>query len=593
MFGGPVLFFELLLGSRRNRLWVFRYIYAAWLLVQFFVLYLLYLIEAYADSNSTGRFAVDYVTMFIWQQLILLTIATPALVAGAVTDEKERGTLQYLLTAELLPVEIVVGKLVGRLAGVLSIFLAGLPFLCFVGSFTSIGLVGILVVILELALAAFALAAASMLASVWARQTRDAVLSLFAVGVIAWVVGLAARVTVSRATLAGTPKSMGLDVLRAVASLAEAFDPAWVLEPALAGDDTRALFVRLFWHALVWGSVATVCATLAILRLRAAYVKQLEGSGKRKRQLLWSARPNVNNEPITWKERFVVGLAPLPWFRYVPRWLGLCLIVFFTLLAGLTVLGAAASVAPWEYVAAIGTGQFGRLTIDKAMAGEAFAGLGIAVVVLASMIVGIRCSGAITGEREKHTWEALLLTPLSTPQLVRAKLWGVIGSTYPYLTAFAVPMLFCMLLADPLLLIFLAVLLVVTWLAMFYAGASGLWCSARSKSSWRSLLGTMGWAYLGGAVMFAVLSPLLFFVYLFISVIMMIFSQAYGVRLPNLNLNLFVIGTAIFLAVGFLLGSWFFLKEAEKRVADYDRTRHWRDEPRRPIRRIRDAIPVD
>ena len=41
------------------------------------------------------------------------------------------------------------------------------------------------------------------------------------------------------------------------------------------------------------------------------------------------------------------------------------------------------------------------------------------------MVVGIRCSGAISGERERLTWEALLLTPLETRYLVRGKLRGI------------------------------------------------------------------------------------------------------------------------------------------------------------------------
>ena len=44
----------------------------------------------------------------------------------------------------------------------------------------------------------------------------------------------------------------------------------------------------------------------------------------------------------------------------------------------------------------------------------AFFLLGRCVLVVASLVIGIRCSGAISGEREKQTWEALLLTPLAT-----------------------------------------------------------------------------------------------------------------------------------------------------------------------------------
>src|SRR5207253_10625607 len=38
---------------------------------------------------------------FVRTQIVLLLLATPAFVAGAVTDEKRRGTLQYLIAADL------------------------------------------------------------------------------------------------------------------------------------------------------------------------------------------------------------------------------------------------------------------------------------------------------------------------------------------------------------------------------------------------------------------------------------------------------------------------------------------------------------
>jgi ABC-type transport system involved in multi-copper enzyme maturation permease subunit len=595
MFGGPVLYIELLLGSRRTRLYLFRLIYAGWLLLQFGFWYLIYLIGSYSDPQGTARFGTDYIELFVYQQLILLTLATPVLAAGAITEEKERGTLQYLLTAELSATEIVVGKLIGRSLGVLSIFVAGIPFLCLMANFTGMGLLGVVVVLVQTVLATFALAAVSMLASVWARHTRDAVLGLYAVGGLVWGAGaLMALLTTRTPTTPGTRSSLLFQVFAAGGGVFRALDPVHVLEPALKGADAGGLLYRLGWHIVAWGGVGFLCLALAIVRLRPAYVRQIEGAGKRKRQLLWSARPGIGNQPITWKERFVVGLAPLPWFRYIPRWLGITLVAILSTLAGLMVLSTAAGLGPEQLVMLALRGDFGRIVINPVSAGSAFMWVGGAVTLLASLVVGIRCSGSITGEREKHTWEALLLTPLATPQLVRAKLWGVIGSTYPYLIAYAVPMCFCMFLADPMLVIHLAIQLGVIWLAMFYVGAAGLWCSAGAKSSWRSLLGTVAWGYLGGAAIQAVLSPVLVFVWLFVRLVVFVIEQAYGVALPIVNLGAFFLGTAVFLGLGFLLGSWFFLKEAEKRVADYDRARHWHDEPRSHRRRIiREALPVD
>src|SRR5690242_1266486 len=177
---GPVFSLELLLGSRRGRQYVFRWIYGGWLVLQLSFLYFLYLNDQ--DRLATARFAGSYVETFVVQQFILLLLAAPAFTAGAVTDEKSTGTLQYLLTADLTSAEVVVGKLLGRMAQVGLLFLSGLPVLCFIGVFGGLDLVGLLGVAATTALILFGLGAASLLASVWCTQTRDAVLGLYAVG---------------------------------------------------------------------------------------------------------------------------------------------------------------------------------------------------------------------------------------------------------------------------------------------------------------------------------------------------------------------------------------------------------------------------
>src|SRR5437773_11603371 len=108
---GPVLSQELLLGSRRGRQQVFRRIYAGWLILQLLGFYWMYLMESNwlgsrmfggdIDSEAAGVFGSRFTAVLVSQQLLLLLLATPAYTAGAITDEKARGTLQYLLTADL------------------------------------------------------------------------------------------------------------------------------------------------------------------------------------------------------------------------------------------------------------------------------------------------------------------------------------------------------------------------------------------------------------------------------------------------------------------------------------------------------------
>src|SRR5262249_25211725 len=128
--------------------------------------------------------------------------------------------------------------------------------------------------------------------------------------------------------------------------------------------------------------------------------------------------------------------------------------------------------------------------------------------------------------------------------------------------------------------------LAATWMAMFFVGASGLWCSARSQTSWRSLIGMFLWTYVGGAIPYMLLIMMSWFLYMMLAVFYMLFVSLLlqgSMAGPPLSFAGFFVVLCIILGLSFLFASWFLLKEAEKRVADYDRTRHWRNEViRRP-----------
>jgi len=207
----------------------------------------------------------------------------------------------------------------------------------------------------------------------------------------------------------------------------------------------------------------------------------------------------------------------------------------------------------------------------------------------------VRCSGAISGEREKQTWEALLLTPLSARQLVHGKLWGIMGASYYYLLAYAVPALGLSVLGGFMSLFWTALWLAVTFLAMYFVGATGLRCSVRAKSSWRSLLGTLGMGYVGGFVIYVMTSPIILILALVVLLSMILIDRLLGTSLASAAtggglaglLLAFKIASCAALALIFWLLSKYFLRDSQRWIADRERTRHWSEEPisYRPKRR--------
>jgi ABC-type transport system involved in multi-copper enzyme maturation permease subunit len=588
---GPVLYQEMMLAGRRNQSYIFRWIYAAWLVLQIaFFSYLWLFVPATPGSYAVGDLAEWFVSLFLVQQLILLVLATPALAAGSVTEEKANGTLQYLLTSDLTASEIVLGKLLARSFQVGVLALTGLPLFCFLGVYAGLGPLTLLAALALTAAPLAALTAASLLASVWAKQTRNAALGLYAAG------------------------GAGLAAVWWLGGPLRALDPTYVLEPGWGArdlPDIRQLLQRLAGSLALWGAVTAVCLLLAAWRLRPAYRRQLEGEGRKKKPHWWRPeRLAVGEQPIAWKERHVEGMMPAAFLRRLPRWLGVLVLFAASTAASVFIL--------WLYLAPgftladlfVRAAQLDANGVAACLlpTSAGFQVLGVAVALLASLLVGIRCSGAVSGERERQTWEALLLTPLTSKQLIRGKLWGIMGASLLFVLAYAVPALALSLLgslpdlaAGNLPAAFWTLIwLGVTLLAMYFIGAAGIWCSVRCKTSWRSLLWTVGIGYGGGFLVYLVTAPVLLLVAGLVLLAIALVCQllkvdlfAAGTGWIGLYWTVFQITACLGLALLAWLMALFLLSGAQKYVAFRERTLQWQEEPaprrprRRPLRSVR------
>lgn len=577
---GALLRQELLLDGRRNRQYYFRWLYAAWLIAQCGFLFLGHFAFSFAmrrrafDYADFADFCNAYLEMIVTQHFLILLIVTPTLAAGSITDEKARGTLSYLLTAGLQPWEIVVGKLFGRTYPVLVLLLTGLPLVCFLGVFGGLDLAKLLALTLATVVLVFAVAALSLLASVLCRHTRDAVLGLYTVGVCGYLLTLLLHAF-------GGPGWL-LHVLE-VSSPLHPLGVGW--SQAGAGELGR----RVLISTAVWVSLGSLCLGLASALLRRMYLRYLEGTRPKKPRWWRSQRPGVGANPLVWKERHVEGVAPLAVLRNLPRWLGLLLVVVATVGSSGSILlahlppGVTLSLLvqmlwglDWEALSNVWSGA--------TPASRGFFLQSVWVMLLSTFVVGIRCSGAITGERERKTWEALLLTPLETRQLVRGKLWGILGALLPYLVAYAIPAVTLSLLGGFLAFFWTVVWLGVTCLAIAYVASAGLWCSVRSKGSWRSLLGTLGFTYLGGVVLYIVTLPLILLVWGIMALALTLLERYAGISLLGMFsgwFDAYYLALCLALAGMFVLLTWRLLLAAEYRVGILERIKHWKDEPRR------------
>jgi ABC-type transport system involved in multi-copper enzyme maturation permease subunit len=137
---GPIFWFDLSRLARRGRTALVRCIYGFALLI--LMRYLLqdhFANQALLDqvlapgpklsAQNSARFAADIVAACTALQCGVVFLITPAYVASALAEERERGSLDLLFTTPLLTREIVLGKLFGRLGHLAGVVSIGLPVL--------------------------------------------------------------------------------------------------------------------------------------------------------------------------------------------------------------------------------------------------------------------------------------------------------------------------------------------------------------------------------------------------------------------------------------------------------------------------------
>ena len=477
---GAVLQQEWLMGSRRTRLHVLRWLYAAWLIVLVCYGFLRYIQEEHLRQQSrsvasTTAFLVRssapeivgewFAETFVIQQMLLLVLATPTLVAGAITDEKRRGTLQYLLTADLEARHILLGKLLARVGQLALVSAAGLPLFALLAGFGGVQPITLLALGVALAVPLFALASTALLG----------------LGVVPADPRCRARPV--SALHAGRPR------LLVFPRLAPLFQSPLRRGAGLGNWrslDLAELGRRLMLASLGWGTLGSVCLGLASWRLRPAYIAELEKSSADKRRRYSATRTPVAEEPIRWRRAarrragaFAGTAPPSPMARRQhrrrPDTISSLLILFSRCRSGVNAgdlilalrfqpgrLAAHAPSRQWLSRAGIGghaVGQPGRrhplLRRDHRRARTADVG------------------GAAVDAAD------------AAKQLIRGKLWGIMGASYVYLLAYAAPALVLSVLGGVMSLFWVLLWLAVTVLAMYYIGAAGLWSSVRSQNSWR------------------------------------------------------------------------------------------------------------
>jgi ABC-type transport system involved in multi-copper enzyme maturation permease subunit len=429
--GGPVLAWEWKRAARGYLRRFFALAYSVWLLLLGVGL-VIATRRAFAnlpnpaDSDLSYFRAIDaqvmlfldsYVALLLEFQLKLVIAMTPAIMASCLGQEKERGTLFALFGTQLTSRQIVLGKLLGRLVLIVPLIFTSLPVLVFMVTASGRGLTTLVLSLLQQLVFAFSLGAVCLLFGIWIRRASDAVIVSYL------VLGLGYAI---------------LHGLTFAVPAAFWFDPFENLD-RLFSEDSWLAFVC---HLAAWTLLGVVCLPVSWGLLRKVCLEQRD---KRPSRGNWAFRPAVGNNAIRWRECYVIGLAPLPILRMVPRWLGvLGVFTFSAAVAGLI----ADHVAP-GFLAALWNMNPIKAFTDLQRGRDAIAQLvwlmGLMFILLADLMLLVRCATSVAEEKRRNTWDDLLLTAQSFREITNAKMWGILQATVPFIIAFALPV--CLLAA--------------------------------------------------------------------------------------------------------------------------------------------------
>lgn len=358
--------------------------------------------------NQHAWFAEQFVYNLLIVQNVAVFLLTPIYVAGTLTEERERRTMDLLFTTHLSDWEIVLGKLFSRLLSLGGVLLSGLPVLAFIQFWGGIDI--------PIVAANFALTAGN----------------LFAVGALCMWVSSSAMTTVQSVLVC---YGLLISTLTCVSCMNfDGFSPflltAFENRP---GSLTEVLLRRVFVANLFAFGGGMLAILLCVFSLRdmtgepfsmlgqglaapetAVVAKQPEATSKSITEALIPdpqsspAIPIETDHPLLWKELRAAG----PSWTRSPFVLGPFLLIFLPF--GLVVL--VGNLVGW-----LGTGdQHARQEIVQGIVA-----LGRVFFVL---LTGLGCLGAaffaagsVTRECERQTLDSLLTLPCNRQDILNAK----------------------------------------------------------------------------------------------------------------------------------------------------------------------------
>jgi len=431
MLPGPVFHVELLTTARRFRSYAIRFGYGL------FLLFFIWMNDpdlfdsryGYGNHGSQAGLTIQEMAeigraifrSFVIVQGVAILLLTPAFVAGAVAQEKQRKTLHYLLASQLTSGEIILGKLSSRLLHV-AIFLAiGLPIISLLSIFGGVDPQDLVLASAASMTTAFFLAALAILVSTLSRRPREAITVVYLLE-LAWLfVPPWLRFALPMASPFWRQVHQLINPINEWIALSSPFSLSF-LSGQIGPFGPSAMNEALAWMMGLHIAFGAIFVTLAVAWLRPGFrddegsPRLLGGLGRAMRGRRFLHRPSCGDDAMLWKERYVSRTTAI-----TKASSALIMLVVGALLSYHTLDFA---LPAFREVLESGYGAISGYNSACQQFHGFLRGVCCLIYVAWTLAVAGAAAHGLAHEREEETWTSLIATPLSSLEIIRAKMFG-------------------------------------------------------------------------------------------------------------------------------------------------------------------------
>ena len=449
---GPLFRYELVRLARRGQQPMLRVGYVVILFIGLLVAYArefgqdtdfvdLFSRTTNAPIDRMARFAETFLIVFLCLQAAAVLLMTPAIVGGAIAEDKERGAFDHLKTSLLSNREIVFGKLAARLVFVLSVLVTGLPVLALTLLFGGVDGRLLLIGFAVCGLGAASLGAFSIMLAVKRDGLKEVLVNAYLLVILLTVFG------------------MCCGCIPGVAAASPMSTVAWMFLGLFDGNEVL-LWINVGAFTVIHGVVFLVCSIIAVVGVRPRGTEAWSRTARRRRRRRPPAIPlnsptgelglavampvaqptrpapvlprydsprgrrhprttrrffsvpqlNRDMDPLFWKERHFAGRLAIGEGQLM-QGCGIVVLCAVLCCVGLVLFSM--------YIGALVREEWDP-TVLNGLVRVLVVGVTIGVGVMA----GVKSAGMVARERQQRTLESLLTIPRPRSELLRAKLFA-------------------------------------------------------------------------------------------------------------------------------------------------------------------------